>query len=122
MVVGRRVSRWVVFGGTGVVVGLVLGIPGSVVVLVRLVGVFVARRGGVARRDGALVLRTALVCVARGAWDGGIDAVRGRGGSGGRRHRRLDGVRAERRSTLRVGPGGFDGGDAWVPCRRSQGP
>ena len=77
MVVGRRVSRWVVFGGPGVVVGVVLGGPGVVVILVRLVGVFIARRGGVARRGGALVLRTALVCVAGGAWVGGIDGVRG---------------------------------------------
>ena len=66
-----------VFGGPGVVVGVVLGGPGVVVSLVRLVGVYVARRGGVARRDGALILRTALVCVAGGAWVGGIDGVRG---------------------------------------------
>ena len=66
-----------VFGGPGVVVGVVLGGPGVVVILVRLVGVFVARQGGVVHRDGALVLRTALVCVAGGAWVGGIDGVRG---------------------------------------------
>ena len=71
MVVGRRVSRLVVFGGPGVVVGVVLGGPGVVVVLVRRVGVFVARRGG------ALVLCTALVCLAGGARVGGIDGVRG---------------------------------------------
>ena len=77
MVVGRRVSQWVVFGGPGVVVGVVLGGPGVVVLLVMLVGVYVSRRGGVARRDGALILRTALVCVAGGAWVRGINGVRG---------------------------------------------
>ena len=35
------------------------------------------RRGSVARRDGALVLRTTLVCVSGVAWVGGIDGVRG---------------------------------------------
>ena len=77
MVGGRPVSRWVIVGGPGVVVGVVLGSPGVVVSLVRLVGVYVARRGGVARRDGALILCTALVCVAGGAWVGSINRVRG---------------------------------------------
>ena len=77
MVGGWRVSRWVVFGGLSVVVGVVLGDSGVVVILVRLVGIFVARRGDVVRRDGALVFRTALVCVAGGARVGGIDVVWG---------------------------------------------
>ena len=75
MVVGRRVSLWVGVGGPGVVVGVVLGGPGVVVVLVRLVGVFVARRGSVARRDSALLLCTVIVCVAGRAWVGGINGV-----------------------------------------------
>ena len=75
MVVGRRVSRSV-GGGPGVVMGVLFGGHGVVVVLGRLVGVFVARRGGVAHRGGTLVLCAAPVCLAGGAMVGGIDGVR----------------------------------------------